>query len=50
MRYDGDKKLLTCLNSDNKLEFFKVNIDNDESLFKKMVRVEKRKGLKRSKQ
>ena len=50
LKYDGDKRVLTCLNSDNKLEFFKINIDSEESLLKKMIRVEKRKGLKRNRQ
>ena len=50
MQYDADKHLLTCLSSDNKLEFFKINIDSEESILKKMVRIEKRRNLKRSKQ
>ena len=49
MRYDTSKRLLSCLNSDNKLEFFKVTIDNEESILKKMVRIEKRRSLKRTK-
>ncbi len=28
MRYDHQQKLLSCLSGDNKIEFFKVNIDN----------------------
>ena len=50
MRYDADKRLLSWLSSDNKLEFFKINIDKEDSILKKMVRIEKRRNLKRSKQ
>ena len=35
------------LSSDNKFELVKVNIDNQESIIKKLIRVEKRKTLKR---
>ena len=35
--------------SGNTLEFFKVNIDNQEQIMKKMVRAEKKKALKRTK-
>jgi hypothetical protein len=35
------------LSSDNKFELVKVNIDNQESIIKKLTRVEKRKLLKR---
>ena len=38
---------MSCLSGDNKIEFFKVNIDNQENILKKMVRVEKRRALKR---
>ena len=48
LRYHSSKKLLSCLSSDNKLEFFKVTVGNEESIVKKMARVEKRKNLKRS--
>jgi hypothetical protein len=43
--------MLSSLSSDNgnSLEFFKVIIDNQESILKKMVKVEKRKALKRTK-
>ena len=35
------------LSSDNKFELVKVNIENQESIIKKLIRVEKRKTLKR---
>ena len=35
------------LSSDNKFELVKVNIENQESIVKKLIRVEKRKTLKR---
>ena len=35
------------LSSDNKIELIKVNIDNQESIMKKLLRFEKRKALKR---
>jgi len=41
---------MTVLSSDNRLELFKVNIDKQESLIKKMARQEKRKVLKRKRQ
>lgn len=47
IRYDIEKKLLSCLNGDNKIEFFKVNVENQDHILKKMVRVEKRRALKR---
>lgn len=53
MQYNSLKKVMSCLCSDNQsgnsLEFFKVNIDNQESILKKMVKVEKKKALKRAK-
>ena len=51
MHYNTSKKILSCLSQDNgnSVEFFKVNIDNQESILKKMVKVEKRKALKRAK-
>jgi hypothetical protein len=51
MHYNPSKKVLSCLSTDNgnSVEFFKVNIDNQESILKKMVKVEKRKALKRAK-
>ena len=39
--------LLAVLSSDNKLEIFKINIDDKETLMKKLLRQEKRKVLKR---
>lgn len=35
------------LSSDNKIELIKVNIDNQESIMKKLLRIEKKKALKR---
>ena len=35
------------LSSDNKIELIKVNIDNQESIMKKLLTLEKRKALKR---
>jgi flagellar biosynthesis/type III secretory pathway chaperone len=35
------------LSADNKFELVKVNIDNKESIVKKLIRVEKRRALKR---
>ena len=53
MQYNSLKKVMSCLSSDtqsgNSLEFFKINIDNKESILKKMVKVEKKKALKRAK-
>ena len=47
LKYIDSQKLLGCLSGDNKIEFFKVNIDNHENILKKMVRTEKRRALKR---
>jgi hypothetical protein len=41
---------LVILSSDNKLEMIKVNIDNKESILKKLMRQEKRKALKRKRE
>jgi hypothetical protein len=38
---------MMILSSDNKFELVKVNIENQESIIKKLIRVEKRKTLKR---
>ncbi len=38
------------LSSDNKFELIKVNLDNKESILKKMLRHEKRKALKRKRE
>ena len=42
-----DETHLTVLSADNRVEMFKVNVDNRESLVKKLMRTEKRKVLKR---
>lgn len=47
MSYSQTLQYLMILNSDNKFELVKVNIDNQESIIKKLIRVEKRKTLKR---
>ena len=47
LNYDQSQKLLGCLSGDNKIEFFKVNTNNQDNILKKMVRVEKRRALKR---
>ncbi len=38
------------LSSDGKFELIKVNIDNKESIVKKLMRAEKRKALKRKRE
>jgi hypothetical protein len=38
------------LSSDNKFELIKVNVDNKESIVKKLIRVEKRRALKRKRE
>ena len=45
MDYDG--RYLKVLSADKRVEIFKVNIENRESLVKKVMRAEKRKALKR---
>jgi hypothetical protein len=35
------------LSSDNKLEYFKVNVSDEDQLLKKLVKQEKRRALKR---
>lgn len=47
LHYLENDKVLVVLNADNKLEIFKVNMDNKESLLKKLMRQQKRKALKR---
>ena len=47
MSYSQTLQYLMILSSDNKFELVKVNIDNQESIIKKLIRVEKRKTLKR---
>ena len=50
MYYNADLKQLSLISSDNKLELFKVNLDNKEQMIKKLLRVEKRRALKRKRQ
>jgi hypothetical protein len=50
MSYSSTINHLIVLSSDNKFELIKVNIDNKDSILKKMLRHEKRKALKRSKE
>jgi predicted N-acyltransferase len=47
MSYSQTLQYLMILSSDNKFELVKVNIDNQESIVKKLIRIEKRKTLKR---
>lgn len=47
MFFEKSLKQLIVLSADNKLEAIKVNVDNKESLMKKLLRQEKRKTLKR---
>mmetsp|Transcript_11147 Transcript_11147/g.18705 ORF Transcript_11147/g.18705 Transcript_11147/m.18705 type:complete len:309 (-) Transcript_11147:1700-2626(-) len=59
LAYLPAKKLLCCMTAGEgassqaqvgaKIEYFKVNIDNEESLLKKMARTEKRKKVKQAK-
>ena len=49
MHYNEEQQLVSALSIDGKLEFYTINFD-ESVLLKKMVRVEKRKSLKRSKQ
>lgn len=53
MQYNDKKHILSCLSYEkakgNILEYFKVNIDKEDSILKKLVRIEKRKSLKRAK-
>ena len=42
LQYDNQQKLISCLSADNRIEYFRVNIDNQEAILKKMVRVQKR--------
>lgn len=41
------ENVIVALSSDNKLDVFKVNIENKESILKKLMRQKKRKVLKR---
>ena len=47
MSYSQTLQHLMILSSDNKFELVKVNIENQESIVKKLIRIEKRKTLKR---
>ena len=47
MFFEKTLKQLIVLSADNKLEAIKVNVDNKESIMKKLLRQEKRKTLKR---
>ena len=47
MSYSQTLQYLMILSSDNKFELVKVNIENQESIVKKLIRIEKRKTLKR---
>lgn len=38
IHYHEDLKILTVLSSDNKFEIFKLNIDKEDSLIKKILR------------
>jgi hypothetical protein len=50
MSYSSTINHLIVLSSDNKFELIKVNIDNKDSILKKMLRHEKRKALKRKRE
>ena len=50
MSYSQTLQYLMVLSSDNKFELIKVNTENQESIVKKMIRVEKRKALKRKRE
>lgn len=50
MSYSSTINHLMVLSSDNKFELIKVNLDNKESILKKMLRHEKRKALKRKRE
>lgn len=47
MAYEKNLRQLLVLSADNKLEAIKVNVDNKDSIMKKLLRTEKRKTLKR---
>lgn len=50
MSYSQTLQYLMILSSDNKFELIKVNVDNKESIVKKLIRVEKRRALKRKRE
>ena len=47
MAFNTHLNLLAILSSDGKFELVKVNINNKESILKKLIRADKRKALKR---
>lgn len=47
MQYNPNLNQLMVLSSDGKFELIKVNLDNKDSILKKLMRSEKRKALKR---
>jgi WD40 repeat protein len=49
LQYENSQRLISCLSADNKIEYFRVNIDNQEAILKKMIRIQKRQNLKRKK-
>ncbi len=50
MSYSSTINHMMVLSSDNKLELIKVNLDNKDSILKKLLRHEKRKQLKRKRE
>ena len=50
LAYEKSLQQLMILSSDSKLEVIKVNIDNKDSILKKLIRQEKRKALKRKRE
>jgi hypothetical protein len=50
MSYSETLSNLMILSSDNRFELVKVNTDNQESIVKKLIRIEKRKTLKRKRE
>lgn len=50
MSYSETLSHLMILSSDNRFELVKVNTDNQESIVKKLIRIEKRKTLKRKRE
>lgn len=49
LQYDHSQQLISCLSGDNKIEYFRVIVDNQEAILKKMIRTQKRQNLKRKK-
>ena len=50
MSYSETLSHLMILSSDNRFELVKVNTDNQESIVKKLIRIERRKTLKRKRE